>query len=102
MYKRQDQHRREGTPYNGPAPVLPPKAVVCDAQTTADLIYEFIQIYADPYEAGPLTTLGVLWGWKQPVLQRTGIPEIEYLVSVSYTHLDVYKRQVLSLQGFLR
>lgn len=80
QYNAYDQHRREGTPYNGPEPVPAPKAVVCEAQSTADLIYEFIQIYADPYDAGPLATLGVLWGWKQPVLQRTGIPEIEYLV----------------------
>ncbi len=80
QYNAYDQHRRVGTPYNGPAPVLPPKAVVCDAQSTADIIYEFIQIYADPYDAGPLTTIGVLWGWMTPVLQRTGISEFEYLL----------------------
>jgi len=79
QYNAYDSHRRVGTPYNGPAPALPPKAVVCDAQSTADIIYEFIQIYADPYDAGPLTTIGVLWGWMTPVLQRTGIPELEYL-----------------------
>lgn len=79
QYNAYDKHRRTGSPYNGPAPVLPPKAVVCAAQSTADIIYEFIQIYADPYDAGPLTTVGILWGWMKPVLERTGIPEFEYL-----------------------
>jgi hypothetical protein len=79
QYNAYDAFRREGTPYNGPSPVAPPKAVVCDAQSTADIVYEFVMIYADPYDAGPLTTIGVLFGFMQPVLQRTGIPETEYL-----------------------
>jgi hypothetical protein len=79
QYNEYDRHRRKGTSYNGPMPVMPPAAVVCSAQATADIIYEFIQIYADPYDAGPLSTVAVLWGFMPPVLQRTGISETEYL-----------------------
>jgi hypothetical protein len=79
QYNEYDKHRRKGTIYNGPAPVMPPNAVVCSAQATADIVNEFIQIYADPYDAGPLSTVAVLWGFMPPVLQRTGISETEYL-----------------------
>lgn len=79
QYNEYDKYRRKGTIYNGPMPVMPPKAVVCAAQETADIINEFIQIYADPYDAGPLSTVAVLWGFMTPVTQRMGISETEYL-----------------------
>jgi hypothetical protein len=60
-------------------PVIPPAAVICSAQSTADIINEFIQIYADPFDAGPLSTVAVVWGFMPPVLKRTGISEEEYL-----------------------
>jgi hypothetical protein len=92
QYNEYDKHRRKGTIYNGPAPVMPPNAVVCSAQATADIVNEFIQIYADPYDAGPLSTVAVLWGFMTPVLQRTGISEEEYL----YYTLKIFQLLVYS------
>lgn len=74
-----DAYRRLGTPYNGPTPTLPPLAVVCAPQSTADFISEFEQIYADFYDAGALSSIGVIWGFMTPVLARTGLPESEYI-----------------------
>lgn len=92
QYNAFDAHRRLGTAYNGPMPVLPPLALACSAQSTADIVNEFIQIYADPYDAGPLSTVAVIWGTKPAILQRTGITDVEY---VSYT-LGIFQKLVLS------
>jgi hypothetical protein len=91
QYREYDKHRRQGTSYDGPMPVMPPKAVICSAQSTADIVYEFIQIYADPYDAGPLSTVAVLWGFMPVVLARTGISEREYLkYTLSIFQLLIY------------
>lgn len=97
QYNAYDLAYRTGGPYNGPAPTLPPKAVVCSPQSTADVIYEFEQIYADAYDAGALSSIGVIWGFKDAALNRTGIPELEYLEYVlpifqllAYSEAQVY------------
>lgn len=79
QFKAYDRHRREGTTYNGPKPTLSPKAVICNAQSTADILHEFIQIYGDPYDAEPLSTIAVIWGFMQTVVQRLGISKRQYL-----------------------
>ena len=79
QYNGYDAYRRLGTAYNGPTPTLPPLAVVCAPQSTADFISEFEQIYADFYDAGALSSIGVIRGFMTPVLQRTGLPESEYI-----------------------
>lgn len=91
QYNEYDRHRRRGTTYSGPMPTMPPKAVICSAQSTADIINEFVQIYADPYDAGPISTVAVLWGFMPPVLARTGISETEFLkYTLSIFQLLVY------------
>ncbi len=87
QYNSYDAHRRLGTPFSGPMPVMPPAGVVCAAQSTADIVAEFIQIYADPYDAGPLSTVAVLWGFMVPITERTGITAIEYL----YYTADIFQ-----------
>jgi len=79
QYDEYDAHRRTGSPYSGPTPIMPPTAVVCSPQETADVINEFIQIYADPLDAGPITTIGVLAFFMAPITQRLGITELDYL-----------------------
>ena len=82
QYDAYDACRRTGSTYTGPMPVLPPTAVICSPQQTADVINEFIQIYADPYDAGSLTAIGVLAAFMKPITQRLGITPLAYL---SYT-----------------
>ena len=43
---------------------------------------------------------GVLWNFSQPISELEGIPRAKPIrTPVSYTHLDVYKRQVLEEKG---
>lgn len=92
QYDAYDAYRRKGAPYTGPMPVLPPTAVICSPQQTADVINEFIQIYADPYDAGALTTIGVLAAFVKPITQRLGITPLAYL---SYT-VGLFQKLVYS------
>ena len=80
QYKAYDLYTRTGAPYSGPFPVLPPQGVVCRPQTAADIVYSFEQIYADLYDAGAISSTAVIWAFMQPVVQRTGVPESEYLM----------------------
>lgn len=82
QYDAYDEYKRTGSVYTGPMPVQAPTAVICSPQQTADVINEFIQIYADPYDAGSLTAIGVLAAFMKPISQRLGITPLDYL---SYT-----------------
>ena len=92
QYDAYDDYCKTGAPYSGPIPVLPPTAVICSPQQTADVINEFIQIYADPYDAGSLTTIGVLAAFMNPITQRLGITPMSYL---SYT-VGLFQKLVYS------
>jgi hypothetical protein len=78
-YDALDQHIRLGSEYKGTKPVSPPKGVICSPQQTADVVNDFIQIYADPYDSGPITTIGLLASFMEPITKRLNIQPIEYL-----------------------
>ncbi|MCP5130487.1 MAG: hypothetical protein H6985_12985 [Pseudomonadales bacterium] len=48
-------------------------------QMTADVIYDFVQLYADFVDAGAIAMSATVFGFAAPAIQRTGISKIEYL-----------------------
>jgi len=79
-YNCYSQARRDGDldKYIGFQPVAPPKGVIWKPQATADIIFDFIDVYADFVDAGAVTSVSVTGFYSKVVSDRMGISLFEY------------------------
>lgn len=63
----------------GKKPLDPAIGTPWGPQMTADIIYDFVQMYADFVDAGAIMTAATVYGFATPVIERTGISKFEYL-----------------------
>lgn len=81
-YDAYDAARRTGElpHFKGPQPLPPNVGTPWGPQMTADIIYDFVQAYADFIDAGAIATCATVYGFCGPAAERTDISQIEYLV----------------------
>ena len=79
-YTAYEKARREGKldTFKGFKPLPPTKATGWGPQSAADVIFEWIDAYADFIDAGAVVTCAAIKGYVDPVTQRMGITEAEY------------------------
>ena len=83
-YKAWDRARMHGTLENfeGFKPLPTNVGTPWAPQMTADIMYDFVQMYADFIDAGAVAMCATLYGFAAPVIERTDISKIEYLTGV--------------------
>lgn len=81
-YEAYDTARREGKldSFTGFRPLLPTQATGWGPQFAADVVFDFVQAYADFLDAGAVMSCATIMGFHKPVTERMGITEVEYLM----------------------
>jgi len=65
--------------FKGKKPLKPTQATGWGPQSTAEIMYDFIQAYADFLDAGAITVCTIILAFMKTVEARMGITEFEYL-----------------------
>lgn len=80
-YYDYDTARREGKidSFKGFRPLLPTQATGWGPQSAADVIFDFVETYADFIDAGAIVSCAVIMGYYKEVTKRMGISPSEYL-----------------------
>ncbi len=81
-YEAYDTARREGKldSFTGFRPLSPTQATGWGPQFAADVVFDFVQAYADFLDAGAVVSCATIMGFYKPVTERMGISEVEYLM----------------------
>ncbi len=77
-YQSARHDNRLGT-FTGKKPLLPHQGTVWTAQTSADIIYNFIRQYVEILDAGAVSSSAVILGFMPIIDERMGISPLEYL-----------------------
>lgn len=82
-YTAFDTARREGKldSFTGFRPLEPTQATGWGPQYTADVIFDFVEAYADFLDAGAVVSCATIMAYKDQVVARMGISEKEYLMT---------------------
>ena len=80
-YQAYDKARREGllATFTGFKPCSPTQATAWGPQYTADIVFDFVQAYADFIDAGAVAGCAVIAAFGPKVESRMGISSVEYL-----------------------
>lgn len=65
--------------YKGKKPLPPNKATCWAAQTSAEVIFDIVQAYADMFDVGPIISSAVILGFMDTIDDRMGISKLTYL-----------------------
>ena len=65
--------------FKGKKPLPPNKATSWAAQTSADVIFDIVQMYADMLDVGPILCSAVILGFMDTIDDRMGISKLTYL-----------------------
>ena len=66
--------------YKGKKPLKPNQATVWTAQTSADIIYNFIRQYVEILDASSVGSSAVILGFMPIIDERMGISQLDYLI----------------------
>lgn len=82
-YYAYDTARREGklASFKGFRPLTPTLATCWGPQSAADVIFEFVDTYADFIDAGAIVSCATIIAYLQQVTTRMGISHVEYLLA---------------------
>jgi hypothetical protein len=80
-YNAYDQARRQGLlgSFTGFKPLLPTQGTGWAPQSSADIIFNFVEAYADFIDAGAIASCATIMAYCDQVSLRMGIPKAEYL-----------------------
>lgn len=82
-YAAYDKARRTGTIdcFTGFKPLLPTQATPWAPQSTPDIIFDFVEAYADFLDAGAVISSSTILAFMGPVTERMGISKMTYLIN---------------------
>jgi len=82
-YYAYDEARRAGNlgTYTGKKALLPNQAMCWAPQTSAEIIYNFIETYAETLDAGAIMTSAIILGYMKEIDERMGINDLQYLLN---------------------
>ncbi len=82
-YMAYETARREGklATYTGFRPLAPTQATGWGPQAAADVIYDFVEAYADFIDAGAIVSCATIMAYEAQVTKRMGISPTEYLLT---------------------
>ena len=82
-YNAYDSARRAGEldRFKGFRPLLPTQATGWGPQLAADVIFDFVEAYADFIDAGAIVSCATIMGYMSQVDMRMGITPAEYLIT---------------------
>lgn len=83
-YTAWDNARMNGSldSFTGFKPVAPDVGTPWAPQMAADIVYDFVQSYADFVDAGAIAMTATVLGFADPVSQRLGVSKLDYLIGV--------------------
>jgi hypothetical protein len=73
------RHENRLNTYKGKKPLTPNQGTVWTAQTSADVIYNFIRQYVEILDAGSVSSSAVILAFMPIIDERMGISQLEYL-----------------------
>ncbi len=82
-YVAYDNARRKGelNSFKGFKPLKPTQATPWGPQFTADIVFDFVEAYADFLDAGAIISSATILGFMGPATERMGISKLEYLMT---------------------